>query len=467
MNWPSRSEYTEAVRSYPNRSLKDPKLKGGTPKIGTDGFPMSYSGGFSIVFPIVKGSNTFALRCWMENIGNAAVRYKEIYDYLQRVRLPYFVDFEYVPKGIWVMGNDYPITRMQWAAGVSLRDFISQNLKRPRLFKVVADAFQEMVATLHQNQIAHGDLQDGNILINQNRNTIEIKLIDYDSLFVPTLQGQLDNIRGLPEYQHPARIIADPRTQATEKVDYFSELVIYLSFLALSEKPDLWKSFKDKTERGLLFAESDFKNPSQSPIFRELANLSPYVQQLASTLKDFCTKTTIDQLEPLEAILPRSDAKSHSKHGFFYLNNNQYQEALAEFQKAIALDSKYERAQFGLGHVYLRTNRYPSAIHAFQQVIRQNPNYKEAHYGLSLAHFRSGDNSKAITAANAALRIDTHYQHPRELLNAIKSSTSTLYLDHHLLRQNRPQHSVLPGQDSALQTRLLAPILRKLREPIL
>lgn len=425
MNWPNRSEYTQAVRDYPDKSLENSTLKGGRPKKGNDGFLRSYSGGFSIVFPIVKGSNTFALRCWMEDVGNAEVRYKEIYDYLQRVGLPYFVDFEYVPKGIWVMGNDYPITRMQWAAGVSLRDFISQNLKRPRLFKVVADAFQEMVARLHKNRIAHGDLQDGNILLNQNRNTIEIKLIDYDSLFVPTLRGQPDNIRGLPEYQHPARIVANARTQATEKVDYFSELVIYLSFLALSEKPDLWRSFKDKTERGLLFSEADFKNPGQSAIFRELANLSPYVQQLASTLKDFCAKTTIDRLEPLEAILPRSDAKSHSQDGFFYLNNNQYQEALTEFQKAIALDSKYQRAQFGLGHVYLRTQRYPSAIHAFQQVIQQNPNYKEAHYGLSLAHFRSGDNSRATTAANAALRIDARYQPPRELLNAIKSSTST------------------------------------------
>ena len=425
MSWPDRTTYTQAVRDYPHISLLDPELKGGTPQRGQDGFLKSYSGGFSIVFPIVQGSNTFALRCWMEDVGNAEVRYKAISAYLQRVRLPYFVNFEYVPLGILVNGARHPITRMRWADGVSLRDFISGNLKRPRLFKVVADAFQKMVATLHKHQIAHGDLQDGNILLNQNRNTVEIKLIDYDSLFVPALGGQLDKIRGLPEYQHPVRMNADERTQATEKLDYFSELVIYLSFLALSEKPELWRQFKDKTERGLLFSEKDFGDLSRSAIFRELANLSPYVQQLASTLKDFCTRTAIDQLEPLEAILPKLDANSHSNHGFLYLNNNEYQEALTEFQKAISLDPGYEKAQFGLGHVYLRTQRYPSAIHAFQQAIRQNPNYKEAHYGLSLAHFRAGDNSKATTAANAALRIDGHYQPARELLNAIKSSSST------------------------------------------
>ena len=235
MRWPNNTAYTEAVRDYPHISFQDLKLKGGNPKRGKDGFLMSYAGGFSIVFPIVKGLNTFALRCWTQEVGNAEVRYKEISAYLKRVGLPYFVDFEYVPTGILVNGTEYPITRMEWADGVSLRDFISQNLQRPHLFKVVADEFQKMIATLHKHQIAHGDLQDGNILLKRDGNSVEIKLIDYDSLFVPALHGQLDSIFGLPEYQHPERIAASGQAQATEKVDYFSELVIYLSFLALSE----------------------------------------------------------------------------------------------------------------------------------------------------------------------------------------------------------------------------------------
>ena len=425
MNWPDRRTYTEAVRDYPHRSLLDPKLKGGKPQRGQDGFLASYSGGFSIVFPIVKGSNTFALRCWMEDVGDAETRYGEIFAYLQRVGLPYFVDFAYVPQGILVNGVRHPITRMQWADGVSLRDFISQNLKRQRLFKVVADAFQKMVARLHRHQIAHGDLQDGNILLERKGNSVRIKLIDYDSLFVPALRGQLDEIRGLPEYQHPKRMAADAKTRVTEKADYFSELVIYLSFLALSENPRLWNQFEDETERGLLFAEADFLKPGQSAIFRELEKLSPDVQLLASTLKDFCAKTSIDQLEPLEEILPKSDPKTHTDRGFSLLNHKQYDNALTEFQKAIALDSGYERAQFGLGHVYRRTKRYSAAINTFEKIIQQAPNSKEAHHGLALTYYESGNNSRATTAANAALRIDPHYQPPRDLLNAIKSSIST------------------------------------------
>ena len=306
MQWPSPAAYTAAVRFYPHLSLQDPKLKGGKVKMGRDKFALSYAGGFSIVFPIDVGSETFALRCWTKGVDDAQVRYEKISDYLLQVSLPWFVDFRYEPEGIKVMREMYPITCMEWVDGETLRDFIGKNLQTPNIFRIVAGEFQKMVATLHDHQISHGDLQDGNILIKQNGTNVEIKLIDYDGLFVPTLQGQPEQIVGLPEYQHPTRMVSGG--QANEKVDYFSELVIYLSFLSLAEKPELWNRVKDKTERGLLFSKEDFENPDQSDIFQQLTNLSPDVQQLTATLKDFCAKTSIDQLKPLEAILPKPDA---------------------------------------------------------------------------------------------------------------------------------------------------------------
>ena len=420
MQWPNRAEYAEAVRDYPHVSLQDPKLKGGKPRRGKDNFVISDTGAFSIVFPIDMVSKTFALRCWVKEVGNVKNRYEKISTYLKQVRLPYFVDFEYVSEGILVNGTKYPITRMEWVEGVSLREFIEQNLQEARILKVVATEFQKMVTSLHKHRIAHGDLQDGNILIKQNGTDVEIKLIDYDSLFVPTLQGQPDQIVGLPEYQHLQRIAGG--RQASEKVDYFSELVIYLSFLALAEKPELWNQFKDKTERGLLFSKEDFENPDQADVFKELEKLSPDVQQLAATLKDFCAKASIDELAPLEAILPKPDAIAYSNRGFSYLNDKRYAEALTEFQKAIDIKPDYEKAHFGRGHVYRRTKRYADAINAFQQAIKFKPNYKEAYHGLGVTYFESGDNSKATAAANAALGINPHYQPARELLAAIKSA---------------------------------------------
>ena len=387
MLWPSRIDYTQAIGFFPDISILDPTLRGGNPRRGSNNYLIVYSGGFSTVFPVEVLSNTYALRCWIADIGDAETRYKEISDYLKQCSLPYFVDFAYVPEGILVNGIKYPITRMEWAEGETLCDFIKQNLQDDQCLKTAAAEFQKMVETLHTHRISHGDLQDGNILLKRNGADVEIKLIDYDSLFVPALRGQPDNIVGLPEYQHAQRMAGGG--SASEKVDYFSELVIYLSLLSLAEKPDLWSRFGDRTERGLLFTAGDFKNPDQADVFRELENLPPDVKQLALKLKEFCTKPSIDQLEPLEVVLPKiSPAKVAHDQGLAYLHGNQYNEAIVEFEKVIGLD----------------------------------PNYKEAHHGLGLAHLKMGNLGEAKRAAEAALGIDSHYQPAHQLLDAIKKS---------------------------------------------
>ena len=416
MSWPSRADYTQAVRDYPDRSLKDTKLEGGKPRRAKDNFLASYEGGWSIVFPIEKASKTFALRCWIKDVVDAEIRYQKISAHLAQENLPYFVDFEYVPEGIWVRGTKYPITRMEWANGLPLRAFIAQNLQEADVFRTVATEFQKMVAALHVHDISHGDLQDGNILLNRNGAQVDIKLIDYDSVFVPALRGYPDSgIVGLPEYQHPQRIAGGGQTG--EKVDYFSELVIYLSFLSLAEKPELWNRFKDSTGDGLLFSADDFKNPNTSGVFGELGKLSTEVQALAATLKDFCAETSIDQLLPLEDILPRPAHEKCYERGMSYFRKGQdtYARAMDEFQKAIDLKSDFKEAYHSLGFTYLMTGKL--------------------------------DEAKA--AAEKALAIDSNYQLARELLDAIRSRLVTSEL-----RRLRRQNEELRTEKIALQQQL-------------
>ena len=346
------------------------------------------------MFPLIEvGSNTYALYAvGLRDIGDVETRYQEISNYLKQRNLPYFVDFEFVPEGILVNGTRWPITRMEWAEGETLCQFIQSNLHDAGVLRNTASEFLKMAKTLHTHQISHGDLQDGNILLKLNGTDVEIKLIDYDSLFVPSLGGYPDSIVGLPEFQHPHRMAGGGTANA--KVDYFSELVIYLSFRSLAEKPALWSQFGQRTEKALLFTADDFKNSNQSNIFRELENLSPDVKPLASKLKDFCAQPSIDQLEPLETLLRRTDpvAKTAYDRGLDFLHNEQYSESIAEFKKAIALESKYKEAQYGLGLAYL-----------------QMGNLREA--------------EKAVTAA---LRIDANYQHALKLLDAIKQKQGAI-----------------------------------------
>ena len=415
MLWPTPADYAQAVGGYPDVCLLDPKLKGGKPKKTPANQLHVYTGGFSTVFPIDVVYNNYALRCWYKEIGDSKNRYEKIDDYLKQVQLPYFVGFEYVPEGILIDGKKWPITRMEWVNGETLRDFIEHNLHDPNIFAIVADEFQKMFESLHVHNISHGDLQSGNIMLRKNGKDISIKLIDYDSLFVPALRGHKSPTPGLPEYQHPSR-----NDICDEKMDYFSELVIYLSFLSLSENTKLWNECKGKTEKGLLFSGDDLENPGQSDIFKELDSLSPEIQKLTATLKDYCAITSIDQLQPLEAILPKPDFNTHTNDGFSLLNDKRYDEAIREFQNAIILKSDHKEAYNGIGLAYLHSQKYSEAISAFSEAIGIEPKYKDAYFGLGLTYHKSGDDIKATASLNEAIKIDPHFHIARQLLDAIK-----------------------------------------------
>ena len=165
-----------------------------------------------------------------------------------------------------------------------------------------------MVRDLHSKNIAHGDLQDGNIIVCKNTHAFDLRLVDYDSLYTPTLQGwqNPDDLMGVPDYQHPKR-----HKKANEKSDYFSEFVIYLSLLAYAEKPGLWKKGQEKR---LLFTEKDFQNPASSPTFQLLQTLSPKIKHLANELRKFCAINDTNQLVPLEQILTGTSGSATTSH---------------------------------------------------------------------------------------------------------------------------------------------------------
>jgi TM2 domain-containing membrane protein YozV len=304
--FPSNQEYQIAVQNLDKfiapfapafKNGKPHRMKGQSYKLQV------YAGGFSRVFPIDVGIKTYALRCWISDAGDVEHRYKEIDKYLKQQKLPYFVEFHYIKDGILVNGNKYPIIQMEWANGKLLKDFIAQSLNTKEVLLETANMFAKMVKELHTAHISHGDLQHGNILVNQVKKNIGIKLIDYDSLFVPKLAGYPEQIRGLACYQHPSRLDIANSRQTNEKADYFSELIIYLSLYALSEKPSLWKSFNVEDSDGLLFSQNDIENPKDSKVFGELKKLSSEIKELAKILEDFCYQPSTDNFAPLENVL--------------------------------------------------------------------------------------------------------------------------------------------------------------------
>jgi len=153
-----------------------------------------------------------------------------------------------------------------------------------------------MVADFHRRNIAHGDLQHGNIMVKSDGSIV---VVDYDSMYIEQLRGMDDVIKGLPGYQHPAR---GKNQIINPQLDYFSELIIYLALLIFTDKPDRWKDYYGAED--LLFSKEDFANIRQSAIcetYRKSAN--KIIVNLLQKLEEFLDKKDIRDLVPLEVAL--------------------------------------------------------------------------------------------------------------------------------------------------------------------
>ena len=281
------------------RLIKSRKLSNGHVEKNAVGTTINYVGGFCIVFPYYKsnGEKT-AVRCWIASVENAQERTRRIADELRRINLPYFVNFEYEPEGIATNSGVQPVVLMDWVSANSLKDYIQSNLDNPDVLRRLADSFKNMVMNLHKAGISHGDLQHGNILVKDNGDLI---LVDYDSMFVPALQGFKDEIKGLVGYQHPARWT---NQKASEIVDYFSELVIYTSIMAFSYFPKWWNELMVSDTETLLFSADDIKSKGTSLICRKLDSHSE-LKPLSEAIKKALSCDRLEDLLPLEeAIVP-------------------------------------------------------------------------------------------------------------------------------------------------------------------
>lgn len=259
--------------------------------------PYAFSGGFARVYKIKVEKKFLALRCWTKDPGKIQQRAKYINDFVSQKKLLYFVHFEYAENAGYYK-FPFSVSWMEWIEGLTLSDFLDSNINNKQKIEEVAADFLNMANLLHQHKVAHGDLQSENIKICESNGNLSIKLIDYDSLYIPSMPDDvLDALPGVSSFQHPKR---PPFMK--EKADYFSELVIYLSLLVYAEYPMFWKGSKGQDKR-LLFDAQDFEQPDSSQKFAQLLKLpSQKINLLASELKNYC-KSSPKNLKPLDSIV--------------------------------------------------------------------------------------------------------------------------------------------------------------------
>ena len=278
-NWPSARYFTEAIQC-PTICFAHPHLRDTLPAVDRLGMPLVTSGQFAYVYKLnsMNGDGDFAVRCFRGYLGDRDQRYRAIQTHLGNSPVSYLSDFTYAPEGILVGGIRFPILFMKWIEGPTLDLYITEMLNRPEVLQHLSEEWLRLLSALRASGIAHGDLQHGNIIVEHG----QLRLVDHDGIFVPAMTGWTASEVGHQHYQHPRRTAA----QFDSNLDNFSSLVIYLSLLAVAERPSLWQEHHDEN---LLFTKSDFADPASSEIFTKIRDIGPEHARLADVLSTAAT----------------------------------------------------------------------------------------------------------------------------------------------------------------------------------
>jgi tetratricopeptide (TPR) repeat protein len=113
-------------------------------------------------------------------------------------------------------------------------------------------------------------------------------------------------------------------------------------------------------------------------------------------------------LEQLVTAYP-NDPRSHFLLGFAHLGQQAYDQSIADFTSATALDSTFSPAYNGLGYAYRPLGRYDDAERAFQRYIALIPNEPNPYDSYAELLLKMGRYPASIQNYKKALALDPHF----------------------------------------------------------
>ncbi len=260
--YPAAGDYYKAVQA-PARVFTVPKLQAAEFVWDSLG-PTLARGSSAVVFQASVEGAPQALRCYIRNDASSRDRYSALDAYLAAHDLsPYVSGTTWLDEAIQVNRATWPVLTMDWIDGRTLNEYVDflVTSSNAAALTTLAAKWRELVALLQSSEFAHGDLQHGNVMVDQEG---RLRLVDFDGVWIPQLAGQSPPTEfGHPNYQHPLQHVWD------RWLDTFSALVIYLSLVALGKDPGLWLALYNS--KNLLFAKNDFFPPFKTETWKQLA----------------------------------------------------------------------------------------------------------------------------------------------------------------------------------------------------
>jgi WD40 repeat protein len=307
MSWPLSQDYNEAIQD-PTSAFNDPELRGGELKLNALGLPLPHSGNFADVYEVTcpATQTKWAVKCFTRQVPGLRERYSAVSRHLKDASLPFTVDFQFFEQGIRIHSQWYPILKMRWVEGLLFNELVRDNLDKPALLQALQQIWGRLARRLREADIAHADLQHGNVLLVPGRkaDALAVKLIDYDGMWVPALAQTKSGEVGHPNYQHPQRLREGTYNR---EVDRFPFLVAATALRALTiAGRSLWERYDNGDN--LLFKEADLRAPQESALFAELAGLSDaVVKKLVGRLRAACL-ARLEDAPLLEEVVPEEKA---------------------------------------------------------------------------------------------------------------------------------------------------------------
>ena len=292
--YPAAGDYYKAVQA-PTRVFTVPKLQAAEFVWDSLG-PTLARGSSAVVFQASVEGRSQALRCYIRNDASSRDRYSALDAYLAAQNLsPYVSGTTWLDGAIQVNQATWPVLTMDWIDGRTLNEYVDFLVtgSNAAALTTLAAKWRELVALLQNSEFTHGDLQHGNIMVDQAG---RIRLVDFDGVWIPQLAGKSPPTEfGHPNYQHPMRHVWG------RWLDTFSALVIYLSLTALGKDPALWLALYNS--KNLLFAKNDFFPPFRTDVWKQLAAMGdPQVDELVRRLQECCDPDWVST-KSLEMIL--------------------------------------------------------------------------------------------------------------------------------------------------------------------
>ena len=173
MPYPQITDYQEAVQ-HPQLAFVDPELKLGAVAENSLGLPLVMSGGFALTYAVTTAHRKCAVRCFHREIPAIQQKYDAIAKKLRAVPNGYFVGFDFQQSGIRIRQATFPIVRMDWVEGDTMGIWLDRHIDDPRGLEKARMEFLSIARFLAQKGIAHGDIQNGNVMVENG----SVKLIE-------------------------------------------------------------------------------------------------------------------------------------------------------------------------------------------------------------------------------------------------------------------------------------------------